>query len=159
MAATGDADITLRGFWWVGPLTVAVATLAVGIAQQLLLAVLPPMATWSGSILQSGEPMSVAAVLVTIGVMIFPLVITFADDQGWDPVRAYRRLALVAMLLSCAPNVIGPIAGGRIADTAMLALAALHVVAWAVTVQMLTRLGVTRVARTAPTESAASTQS
>jgi hypothetical protein len=49
------------------------------------------------------------------------------------------------MLLSCAPNVLAPIANGTLVDTGMLALASLHVVAWAVTVQMLLRLGVKRV--------------
>ena len=52
--------------------------------------------------------------------------------------------ALGVLLVSCVPNVIRPLSGGGM-DLGMLALLILHVVAWAVTVTMLTRLTVTTV--------------
>jgi hypothetical protein len=49
---------------------------------------------------------------------------------------------LGVLLVSCVPNVFGLLSRGDI-DAGKLALMVLHIVAWAVTVTMLTRLTVT----------------
>jgi len=65
-----------------------------------------------------------------------------ADDHSAEPLRAYRRIALGALLASCIPNMLPLLSG--VVDLGMFALMVLHVVAWAVTVTMLTRLTVVR---------------
>ena len=57
------------------------------------------------------------------------------------PVQTFRRVALGALLVSFIPNVAVAASGMRGADwSSMLALMLLHVVAWAVTVALLTGL-------------------
>jgi len=135
MGAGGE--INLRRLYWVGPATVAASVLAVWIVQQISLAILPPLPPFSGSVLNSNEPAVATAVLVTGAVLTFPIIV----DWSVNPLRSFRRLALGVLLISCVPNVIGPLTG-RAVDMGKLALMVLHVVAWAVTVTMLTRLTV-----------------
>ena len=52
-------------------------------------------------------------------------------------------MSLVVMLVSCAPNLYAAFARDAGVEWGMLALMVMHVVAWAVTVPMLTRLTVT----------------
>lgn len=131
-------EINLRRLYWVGPATIAVAVLAVWIVQQIGLAILPPLPRFSGSVLNSHEPALATAILVTGAVLTFPIIV----DMSLNPLRSFRRLALGVLLVSCIPNVIGPMTGGDV-DVGKLALMVLHVVAWAVTVTMLTRLTIT----------------
>jgi hypothetical protein len=136
MASGGEID--LRRLYWVGPATIAVAVLAVWIVQQTSLAILPPLPPFSGSVLNSNEPALATAVLVTGAVLTFPIIV----DASVNPLRSFRRLALGVLLVSCIPNVFWLLTTGDI-DVGKLALMVLHVVAWAVTVTMLTRLTVT----------------
>jgi hypothetical protein len=130
-----EAEVNVRRLFWVGPATIAVSVLAVWIAQRISLASLPPLPRFSGSILNSNEPIIFTTVLVTAAVLIFAVVVACS----LNPLRTFRRLALGVLLVSCVPNVIGSLSGGGL-DLGMLALMVLHVVAWAVTVMMLTRL-------------------
>lgn len=65
-------------------------------------------------------------------------------DSSVDPLRSFRRLALVVLLVSFIPNLVELLKGSGGVDLGMLALMVLHVVAWAVTVTMLTRLTATK---------------
>ena len=132
---SGGGTIDVRRLYWLGPATVAVAVLSVWIVQQLSLAILPPLPQFSGSVLNSNEPALATAILVTGAVLTFPIVV----DWSLNPLQSFRRLALGVLMLSCVPNL--PLTGGG-ADIGKLALMVLHVVAWAVTVAMLTRLTV-----------------
>ena len=144
-AATAGGEVNLRRLYWVGPATVAVSVLAVWIVQQIGLAILPrPLPRFSGSVLNSNEPAVLTAVLVTGAVLTLPL----AVDWSTNPLRSFRRLALGVLIVSCIPNVIG-LLSGRGVDVGMLALMVLHVVAWAVTVTMLTTLTVSRLSTAA----------
>jgi hypothetical protein len=84
------------------------------------------------------EPEIVTAVLVLGAVMVFPIV----ADCARQPIRSYRRIAFAVLLVSCIPNVAVPISAGKLVDAGMLQLMFLHVVAWAVSTTMLTRLSV-----------------
>ncbi len=123
-----------------GPATVAASVVAVWIVQQISLAILPPLPRFSGSVLHSSEPTLLTAVLVAAAVLTFPMIV----DSSVDPLRSFRRLALVVLLVSFIPNLVELLKGSGGVDLGMLALMVLHVVAWAVTVTMLTRLTATK---------------
>ena len=129
----------VRRLYWVGPATVAASVVAVWIVQHILLAILPPpLPRFSGSVLNSNEPALATAILVTGAVLTFPIVV----DSAVNPQRSFQRLAIIVLLVSCVPNVFGLLTMGTV-DVGKLALMVLHVIAWAVTVTMLTRLTVT----------------
>jgi hypothetical protein len=131
-----SGDTSLRRLVWVGPATIVASVLAVSVVRAIIV-VLIPLDSWAGSIMASHEPEVVTGVLVTAAVVVFPLVVTIADDHSWNPSLTFRRVALGVLAVSCVPNIAVPISGGRIADGGMLQLIVLHVVAWAVTVRML----------------------
>jgi hypothetical protein len=86
-----SGEIELRRLAWVGPLTVAASVIAVWIVQRIGLAILPSsLPRFSGSVLNSNEPATVTAVLVTGAVLTFPIV----ADSSTNPLRSFRRLAL-----------------------------------------------------------------
>ena len=114
--------------------------MAVVVWQKITVAVLPPVSKFSASILKSNEPAFVTAVLVGGAVLIFPMFVEMASN----PARTFRRLSLLVMLISCAPNLYAAFARKAGVEWGMLALMVMHVVAWAVTVPMLTRLTVER---------------
>jgi hypothetical protein len=108
--------------------------LAVWIVQHISLALLPSLLPrFSGSVLKSNEPAVLTAILVTGAVFTFPIV----ADWSPNPLRSFRRLALGVLIVSCVPNALGVVSRR---DLGMLALMVLHIVAWAVTVTMLTQL-------------------
>jgi hypothetical protein len=138
---TADIDmasgpINVRRLAWVGPMTIGTSVLAVSIVRALIVALMP-LDSWTGSIMASQEPEVVTGVLVTAAVVIFPIIVTVADDNSWNVSLIFRRVALGVLIVSCIPNIAGPISEGRIADAGMLQLMLLHIVAWAVTVRML----------------------
>ena len=139
MPFTGQEDIDLRRLYWVGPATVGAAVTAVMAWQKTVVALLPPVSQFSDSLLKSNEPALVTAVLVSGAVIIFPMFVEMASN----PVRTFRRMSLVVMLISCAPNLYAALARDAGVEWGMLALMVMHIVAWAVTVPMLTRLTVT----------------
>ena len=135
-----EPEVDERRLYWVGPMTVVAATLAVWMVQHICLFILPPLPAFSGRILSSIEPALFTAVLVTLAVFVFGWVAEMASR----PLRTFRRIALGALIVSCLPNVLGPIMA-RVLDLGLLALGFLHVVAWAVTVPMLTRLTIRKI--------------
>jgi hypothetical protein len=128
--------ISLRRLIWIGPSTIAASVLAVSIIRALIVALMP-LDSWPGSIMASHEPEVATGVLVTAAVVLFPIIVTVADDRSWNVSRTFRRVALGVLIVSCIPNIAAPILGGKIADPGLLQLMVLHVVAWAVTVTML----------------------
>lgn len=134
-----ERDVDPRRLYWVGPATIVAAILAVWVARQLLLAILPPLPKWSGGILRSIESEVLTGVLVTGAVLIFAIVVEIASR----PLRTFRRIALVVLIVSCVPNLAGQVYN-RIFDSGLFGLMVLHFVAWGVTVEMLTRLSLKR---------------
>jgi len=142
-----NEEINLRRLYWVGPATIGAAVVAVIVCQKIAVALLPPVSKFSESILNSDEPALFTAVLVGGAVVIFPMFVEMASN----PLRTFRRMSLVVMLVSCAPNLLVALSRDAGVEWGMLALMVMHVVAWAVTVPMLTRLTVTTVQPRRPT--------
>jgi len=131
-------EVVLRRLYWVGPATIAAAVGAVVAVQQISLWVLHDLPKFSGNVLNSNEPAYATIVFVGGAVLVFPIVV----DAAKNPLRTFRRLALGVLLVSCIPNLIAAFARDAGIEWGMLALMTMHVVAWAVTTLMLTRLTV-----------------
>jgi hypothetical protein len=87
--------------------------------------------------LSSNEPAILTAVLVSAAVAVFALSVR----RAVDPIRKYRQIAMTALIISFLPNVAAGLLMRPAVDwPSMMALMAMHVAAWAVTVSMLTRL-------------------
>jgi hypothetical protein len=128
------AKLSLARLVWVGPLTVAIAVLAVLVVQAITVRALSPMPRFSQAVLSSSEPAVLTAVGVTAGVIVF----AFCAALASNPANRFRQIALIALVLSAVPNVIAGIAMRPAVDwPSMLALYLMHVVAWAVTVSVL----------------------
>jgi hypothetical protein len=129
--------VRLTRLAWVGPLSVATAVLAVLTIQAIAIRALSPLPRFSRAILSSTEPATLTAVLVSAAVAVFTLCVRWAVD----PLRKYRQIAIAALLVSFLPNVAAGLLMRPAVDwPSMMALMAMHVAAWAVTVSMLTRL-------------------
>ena len=131
-----SADIELHRLRLVGPLTVLAAIAAVLVVRVVAVSILGPSElpalSWAGVIVFT-------TVLVTAAVLVFAVVARVAAT----PIRTYRRVALVALVLSFIPDFLLPGSGVPGATwPAVSALMVMHVVAWWVTVQMVTRLAV-----------------
>jgi hypothetical protein len=136
----GDQQVNGRRLLWVGPVTIVTAAVAVRIVQQVGVAVLSPLPQFSQSVLVSREPVGVTAVLVSAAVMTFAVLARVSDS----PVTTFRRLALIVLMLSFVPNVAVALLVPQAGWPGMVALMGLHVVAWGVTIVMLTQLSVDR---------------
>jgi uncharacterized protein DUF6069 len=131
-----DADqIEHRRILWAGPLTVVAAIGAV-----LVIRVVAAAAFDLATMFQPLGwffPIVDTLVLVTAAVLVFAAVARWA----WKPVRTYRLIAFVALMISLIPDFLMQ---SRRPDLftwpRTLTLMAMHVAAWAVTVTMLTRL-------------------
>ena len=133
-APSGDDPIDLRRLYWVGPATVAAATVVVRVLQASAVGILNPP---DRSLLRSEEPALFTAVLVALAVIVFAIV----GSEASRPMRSYRHIAFVALVLSCLPDValgFGLIRGEG--WTLAVVFILMHIAAWAVTVSMLTRL-------------------
>ena len=125
-------DINARALWWAGPLTVAVAVLLVIATREVAVRLLdlpagfPPL-TWQGLIFFT-------VVGVGLGVLVFAVVAMFSST----PIRTYRKIALVVLVLSMLPDAWLP---GNVPGAtwpAAIVLMVTHVAAWAPTVFLLT---------------------
>ena len=125
-------DINARALWWAGPLTVAVAVLLVIASREVAVRLLdlpagfPPL-TWQGLIFFT-------VVGVGLGVLVFAVVAMFSST----PIRTYRKIALVVLVLSMLPDAWLP---GNVPGAtwpAAIVLMVTHVAAWAPTVFLLT---------------------
>jgi hypothetical protein len=131
--------VSLRRLYWVGPLSIATSVLAVLAVQLIAVKALSPLPRFSQAVLASTEPAVVTAVLVSGAVLVFAMCAHLAVD----PLRTYRQIAVAVLLLSFLPNVAVALFLRPAVDwPSMIALMSMHVVAWAVTVWMLTSLTV-----------------
>jgi hypothetical protein len=131
-----QAPLDLRRLYWAGPITIAVAVVAVLIVQVIAVAVLSPLRQFA-QMLDSREPTVSTIFMVSAAVLVFAIVGRVADD----PIRTYRKIALVVLVLTFIPNIW--LARSSIPGTGWplaIALMLMHVAAWAVTVTLLPRL-------------------
>ena len=132
--APPDRAINLRKLYWVAPATVAAAVIAVKLLQIIAVTILSPSGS---SLLRTEEPSAFTAVLVALAVVVFATVASEASE----PLRTYNRIAFVALVLSCLPDLalgFGLIRGEG--WTLAVVFILMHIAAWAVTVWMLTHL-------------------
>jgi hypothetical protein len=130
-----NIEINLRRLWWGGPLTVLAAIVGVLVVRVLAVAILRPDP--APMALGWGAPIIFTLVLVSGAVLVFALVGRFAKR----PLRTYQTIAQVVLLLSFVPDLLFASASMPGANWPnAIALMAMHVVAWAITVLMLTRL-------------------
>jgi hypothetical protein len=125
-----------RRLLWVGPLTIIAAVVANQIVHLLALSLFnispefPP--------LQAGTPIAFTIMGVLGAVIVFAII----GRLSRRPIRLFRMIALIVLVLSFIPD-IALLVTGAIPGTSLVAvgtLAVMHVVAWAVTVWMLTTL-------------------
>jgi hypothetical protein len=124
-----------RKLVWLGPLTVVAAVLAVAVVQRVAVLLIAPIPKAFQFPMLSIEPLVITAALVIGAVIVFVAV----GDMASDPVRTFRRIALAVLLTSFVPNVIVGLSWGAGSWPPVISLALMHLVAWAVTVTMLTR--------------------
>ena len=122
---------------WVGPLTILAAIVANVIIQQIAVAVLRPDPAFI--------PLTLVAPIVftLIGVLGAVIVYAVIGRVSRQPIRLFRRVAVVTLVVSLIPDILMLITGFNPGTTAanVAVLILMHVVAWAIAVGMLTRLG------------------
>jgi hypothetical protein len=134
VGVTTESPISLHRLWWLGPLTVGAAVIAVlGVQWSALRLSVSP----DNSPLVSHEPAIFTAILVAAAVLVFVVVV----KESSTPFRIFRRIALATMLASLIPDVLLGLSSVKwaswpLATTFMV----MHVIAWAVTVTMLSHL-------------------
>ncbi len=128
--------IAVNRLLWVGPLTILAATVANIIIQQLAVAVLNPDPAFLP--LTVVPPIIFTVVGVVGAVIVYAMIGRFSQQ----PVRLFRRVALVALVVSFIPDILMLVTGFNPGTTAanVAVLILMHIVAWAITVGMLTRL-------------------
>ncbi|MGH3146061.1 MAG: DUF6069 family protein [Rubrobacter sp.] len=127
--------VSARRLLWVGPL----AVLAAVVVNLVIRTVAVAAFGLSGFLPLAVGPTVAFTVIGVVGaVVVFALIARFARD----PVRLFRRVAFVVLLLSLIPDlsllITGSIPGTTVAG--VLTLMAEHVATWAVSVVTLTTL-------------------
>jgi hypothetical protein len=152
------ANLVLRRLTWLGPFTVIVSVAAVLATRFIAVTLLRPD---PGFMPLTLTPVIFDTVLfVTLAVLVFrrvavrgslpPALLAIAGARilTLDPIPAYRAIAgrvlLVSFLLVSFLPDIAIAVSGRASWSDAVALATLHVAAWAVFVPMLTRLTIPR---------------
>jgi hypothetical protein len=135
--ATGQTGrVDFRKLLWVGPLTIIAAIVANLIIQQIAAAALRPDPSFMP--LSPPPPIMFTLIGVLGAVIVYAVVGRFAHR----PIALFRRIALVALLVSLIPDVLlllpGGMPGANLPNVIVLML--MHVVAWAISVNLLTRL-------------------
>ena len=132
----GGKRISFRRLLWVGPLAVlasVIANVLVSITAVALVGISPEF-----------EPLHLRPVIGFTAVGVLGAVIVFALVARFSrrPVRLFRRIALVVLLLSFMPDLsllnASPYAGTTVQS--VIALMLMHVVAWLISVSLLTTL-------------------
>lgn len=120
---------------WVGPLAIVAAVVANLIVRAVAVAALRPDPRFM--------PLSLVMPIVftTIGVLGATIVYAVVGRFSRRPVTLFRQIALVTLVVSLIPDLLllgGGMPGASIATVAPLI--AMHVVAWAIAVRLLTTL-------------------
>jgi hypothetical protein len=132
----GSKRISFRRLLWVGPLAVlasVIANVLVSITTVALVGISPEF-----------EPLYLRPVIgfTVVGVLGAVLVFALVARFSRRPVRLFRRIALVVLLLSFMPDLsllnASPYAGTTVQS--VIALMLMHVVAWLISVSLLTTL-------------------
>jgi hypothetical protein len=131
-----QTEIDARRLWWAGPLTVMASVLAVFVVRVIAFATLdlspeyPPL-TFQGLAFFT-------IVLVSAGVLVFAVVVR----RSATPIRTYRRIALVALVVSFIPDLFLPGADPGGTWPAAIVLMVTHVAAYVPVVLILTNAAI-----------------
>jgi len=128
-------SVELRRLNWVGPLAVLSSIAAVSFVRFVAVVLLQPDPAFMP--LTPTPPIIDTTVFVILAVLVFRKIAFLA----LDPVRTFRIVAGIALLISFAPDIALAIAH-RFSWPNAIALMAMHVAAWAACVPVLTRLTV-----------------
>jgi hypothetical protein len=135
-APQAEERVSGRRLLWVGPLAIVAAVIANQIVRIIAVSLLnispefPP--------LQIGPPI----MFTIMGVLGAIIVYAIIGRLSRRPIRLFRVIALIVLVLSFLPD-IGLLTSNMMPGTtpaAVLTLASMHVVTWAITVWMLTTL-------------------
>jgi hypothetical protein len=116
-----------------GPATILAAAGSVLILQQIALRflTLPSLSPLDGV-----EPVLFTVVLVSAAVIVFAFVL----HESADPIHTFRRIAFITLIVSLIPDIALGLSSVRWANWPLaLTFMVMHIVAWLVTVVMLTR--------------------
>ena len=121
---------------WVGPLTIVAAVIVNLLIRTIAVAVLQPDPQFPPFM----PP--ITATFTVIGVLGAVIAYAIIGRAARSPIRLFRRVALIALLVSLIPDVLvaitGSPPGATVANAIVLML--MHTAAWAISVGMLTRL-------------------
>ncbi len=130
---------------WAGPLTVLVAAVVVALIRAIAVAILRPDMRYMP--LNPALPVFDTIVFASAAVLVFA---RFCRDNA-DPIRDYRRLARIILLISFVPDLLLAFTqafGGGWPEA--LALMTMHVAVWAICVSILPAAVAVRGRTTAP---------
>jgi len=121
---------------WVGPLAIVAAIAAIVVIRLIAVAALQPDPRFGP--LTPSVPITFTFIGVLGAVIVFAIVGRFARR----PIRLFRRIALAVLLISFVPDILLLVIGAMPGTTLpnVLTLVLMHVVAWAITVRLLTTL-------------------
>lgn len=138
LTGTSNRQVALGRLLWAGPLTIVAATIASVLIQQIAVALLNPDPAFLP--LTMAPPIAFTVIGVLGAVIVFGLIGRFAKN----PVALFQRVALIVLIVSFIPDIMMLVTGFNPGTTVanVVVLMIMHVVAWVITVQMLTRLAV-----------------
>jgi hypothetical protein len=127
-----------RVLWWAAVLTITAAVVAVLAVREVAVWVLHPDPAFTP--LSIGSPIVATIAFTTMAIYVFVGVMSYPN-----PVRTWRRVAGLVLILSFVPNVllaISHLMGGNWPEAC--ALMTMHVVVWAICVTLLPSLATTK---------------
>ena len=127
-----------RSLWGASALTIAAAVVAVLAVREVAIWVLHPDPAFTP--LSLGSPIVATIALTTMAIYVFVGMVSYPN-----PVRTWRRVAALVLILSFVPNVvlaISHVMGEGWPEAC--ALMTMHVVVWAICVTLLPSLAITK---------------
>jgi hypothetical protein len=134
----GSQRVRAGRLWWVGLLAIVASALANSIVRAIavpLLGISPEFMP-----LQISPPIFFSVIGVLGAVIVFAIVARFSSR----PIQLFRRIALAALALSIIPD-IGLLFGDSMPGTSpagVIVLILMHLIAWAISVRLLTAMTV-----------------
>jgi Family of unknown function (DUF6069) len=127
-----------RALWGAAALTIAAAVIAVLAVREVAVRVLHPEPDFTP--LSRGSPIVATITFTTIAIYVFVGMMSYPN-----PVRTWRRVAALVLILSFVPNIllaISHIMGAGWPE--VCALMTMHVAVWAICITLLPSLAITK---------------
>jgi hypothetical protein len=129
-------EVALVRLWWVAPLTILAAVVANLLIRQVAVAILRPDPRFVP--LTIAAPVSFTLFGLLGAVIVYALVARFSRR----PITLFTRIAMVTLLVTFIPDILMAVTGFNPGTTIpnVIVLMLMHLSAWAICVNMLTRL-------------------